>query len=132
MPPSLPSHVSVVGLGAEGWDGLSIAARDRVVAAAVVIGAHRHLGLLPAVEGQTRCPWPSPFSLSPIYEHPDRPVVVLASGDPLLFGVATRLRGVVGDRMEVVPALSCVTQARARMLWSAEESVVVSAVGRRP
>lgn len=129
--PDLPSAVTVVGVGADGWPGLPEASRERVLAAPVVVGSARQLALLPEVEGQERRTWPTPFALAAVEDPDGRAVVVLASGDPLLSGVATSLRPLVGDRMDVLPAPSSVALARARMLWSAEETVVVSAVGRR-
>ncbi len=60
-------------------------------------------------------------------------VVALASGDPLVSGVATTLVDLLGkDAVEVVPALSSVALARARMRWSAESTEVVTLVGRDP
>jgi precorrin-6Y C5,15-methyltransferase (decarboxylating) len=131
VPDSLPSRVSVVGIGADGWAGLSEVSRERIAAAEVVIGAVRQLGLLPDVDGQERTAWPSPLSYDVLAEHPDREVVVLASGDPMLSGVGTALRQLLGDRMEVLPTVSSVALARARMRWSAEETAVVTTVGRR-
>ena len=131
VPASLPSRVSVVGLGADGWSGLGEAARARVAAAEVVIGSTRQVSLLPPGEGQERRVWPSPLSYDLLGDHAGRDVVVLASGDPLLSGIATALRPVVGDRLDVLPAVSSVALARARMRWSAEETAVVTTVGRR-
>ncbi|WP_246142819.1 precorrin-6y C5,15-methyltransferase (decarboxylating) subunit CbiE [Nocardioides rubriscoriae] len=132
MPDPLPSHVTVVGLGADGWAGLSPQSRSRVSAAEVVVGSSRQLGLLPDVAGQQRRTWPSPLTYDLLADHADRPVVVLASGDPLVSGIATSLARVVGaDRVEVLPAVSSVSLARARMVWDAESSEVVTVVGRR-
>ncbi|HTF49456.1 MAG TPA: cobalamin biosynthesis bifunctional protein CbiET, partial [Pseudonocardia sp.] len=68
------SPVAVVGIGADGWPGLSPAARRAVVGAEVVLGSRRQLELLtehPAAEYLTESPdgrlaaelveWPSPL-----------------------------------------------------------------------
>ena len=55
---------------------------------------------------------------------------MLASGDPLLSGIGTTLAGLVGHRLRVLPSVSSVALARARMRWSAEETAVVTVVGR--
>jgi precorrin-6B C5,15-methyltransferase / cobalt-precorrin-6B C5,C15-methyltransferase len=78
--------VTVVGIGADGWDGLSPAARRAVAGADVLRGSARQLGLVPAGVDAERVPWPSPMALA-VRElptaHPGRRVVVLASGDPM-------------------------------------------------
>ena len=61
--------------------------------------------------------------------HPD--AVVLASGDPLRSGIATTLIDLVGpDRVRVHPHVGSDALARARQGWSAEETLVVTTVGR--
>ncbi len=136
MPSSPPvpsaSQVVVVGIGADGWDGLAASLRDRVLAADVLLGGARHLDLVPAVPGQSRQAWPSPLRAglpSLLASYAGRTVVALASGDPLVSGIATTLID-LGVSVEVVPAVSSVALARARMGWSAESCVVVTVVGR--
>jgi precorrin-6B C5,15-methyltransferase / cobalt-precorrin-6B C5,C15-methyltransferase len=127
--------ITVVGIGADGWGGLAEAARARVEEASVVLGGRRHLELLPDVPGQRREAWPSPLRdglpelLALLDGEPG--VVALASGDPLLSGVATTLIDLLGrEQVEVLPAVSSVSLARAAMGWSAESCSVVSLVGR--
>ncbi len=126
--------IIVVGIGADGWDGLSPVARERIEQASVVLGGRRHLDLLPEIAGQRRTPWPSPLreglpALLGSVGGTD--VVALASGDPLVSGVATTLIDLLGgDRVSVVPAVSSVALARAAMGWPAESHATVSVVGR--
>lgn len=131
----MSTRVTVVGIGADGWAGLSDAAKAIVEAADVVLGGKRHLTMLPAAD-QVREPWPSPLleGLPALLEKRDgQKVVALASGDPLVSGIATTLVELLGDdAVDVVPALSSVTLARARMRWSAESTEVVTLVGRDP
>ncbi|MFC9252153.1 precorrin-6y C5,15-methyltransferase (decarboxylating) subunit CbiE [Amycolatopsis thailandensis] len=122
------SPLTVVGIGADGWPGLSAQAREAVLRADVVVGAPRQLAYLPA--GVKSEPWPSP--LLPALDDflaGRSGVCVLASGDPLLSGIGTTLIQ-RGYDVEVLPALSSVTLARARLGWSAEETEVVTVVGR--
>lgn len=133
----MSTHVTVIGIGADGWAGLADAARTQLEAADVVLGGERHLAMLPEVPGQTREPWPSPLrdGLPELLQRFTRheKVVALASGDPLVSGIATTLVEVLGsDVVEVVPALSSVALARARLRWSAESTEVVTLVGRDP
>lgn len=126
-------RVRVVGIGADGWDGLSLSSRQVVSEAEVLLGGARHLELVPASTA-VREPWPTPLldSLSAILDRYDgHRVVVLASGDPLLSGIATTIIALLGpDQVEVHPAVSSASLARARLGWSAESTDVVSVVGR--
>ncbi|WP_370616560.1 precorrin-6y C5,15-methyltransferase (decarboxylating) subunit CbiE [Mumia sp. Pv 4-285] len=130
------TRVCVVGIGADGWAGLSEPVRERVHAADVVLGGSRHLALLPEVEGQVRRTWPSPMrdGLVPLLDElAGGSVVALASGDPMVSGIGTTLVALLGaDAVEVLPAVSSVALARARMHWAAESVDVVSLVGRDP
>jgi precorrin-6Y C5,15-methyltransferase (decarboxylating) len=128
---ALPSRVTVVGIPADGWRGLGDPARELLTNAPVVLGATRQLALLPNLPGQRRQPWPNPFSLAPLGDHAGEEVVVLASGDPFVSGIGSTLLRLVGpERLEVVPAVSSVALARARMGW--DDAEVVTVVGRRP
>jgi precorrin-6Y C5,15-methyltransferase (decarboxylating) len=124
----------VVGIGADGWDGLSPRARRAVEHADVLRGSARQLALVPDDVPAERVPWPSP--MAPALEslpgdHPGRRVVVLASGDPMLSGVGTSLVRLHGaGAVEVVPHPSSVTLACARLGWAVEDTAVVTLVGR--
>ncbi|MFJ9317039.1 precorrin-6y C5,15-methyltransferase (decarboxylating) subunit CbiE [Pimelobacter simplex] len=123
--------LTVVGITADGH--LPPAGRALVGRAEVLLGGERHLALVPAVPGQVRRPWPRPMAALPdvLREHAGRTIVALASGDPLVSGIGTTLIRMLGaDAVAVVPAVSSVALARARMGWSAEESAVVTLVGR--
>jgi precorrin-6Y C5,15-methyltransferase (decarboxylating) len=126
------TEIVVVGIGADGWASLSPSSQALVLEASVLWGGSRHLSLVPSVDGQVRVPWPSPLSSglpSLLAEYAGRPVVALASGDPLVSGIATTLLE-YGAPVRVVPAVSSVSLARARMGWSFESCAVVTLVGR--
>jgi precorrin-6Y C5,15-methyltransferase (decarboxylating) len=126
--------VVVVGIGADGWDGLPPSSRRAIEAAEVLRGSARQLGLLPASVAAERVPWPSPMGPAMAAlagEHEGRRVVVLASGDPMLSGIGTSLVRLLGtDAVEVLPHPSSVSLACARLGWAVEETAVVSTVGR--
>jgi len=132
--PTSDLRVTVVGVGADGWDGLTPAARAVIASADVVLGGPRQLGLLPVTAGQIHQPWPSPLSAALpelLTQFVGRRVVALASGDPMLSGIGTTLVDILGtDRVTVIPHLSSVTLARSRLGWSAESTAAVSVVGR--
>ncbi|MGY1705898.1 precorrin-6y C5,15-methyltransferase (decarboxylating) subunit CbiE [Geodermatophilus sp. SYSU D00697] len=128
------SPLVVVGIGADGWDGLAPASRAEVERAEVLLGSARQLALVPPAVGARRVPWPSPLSEALpglLEEHAGRAVVVLASGDPMLSGIGTTLTRLLGsDRVRVLPAPSSVSLACARLGWAVEETEVVTLVGR--
>ncbi|GAA4553466.1 precorrin-6y C5,15-methyltransferase (decarboxylating) subunit CbiE [Amycolatopsis samaneae] len=124
------SPFPVVGIGADGWAGLSEQARAAVLAADVVIGGARQLALLP--DGTPTVEWPARLLNKLdgfLAKYSDRRICVLASGDPLLSGIGSTLLD-RGYEVEILPSLSSVTLARARLGWSAERTEVVSVVGR--
>jgi precorrin-6Y C5,15-methyltransferase (decarboxylating) len=126
--------VTVVGIGADGWAGLDPARQEAVRSADVLLGGERHLALVPADVDAERRPWPSPMREGLpglLAELEGRRVVALASGDPFVSGIGTTLVSLLGDtHVEVLPGVSSVSLARARMGWSAESSQVVTLVGR--
>ncbi|MET8157685.1 precorrin-6y C5,15-methyltransferase (decarboxylating) subunit CbiE [Sphaerisporangium sp. NPDC005289] len=133
MPAASVPPVVVVGVGADGWDGLSPAARAEVAAAEVLIGSVRQLALIPDT-GAERVAWPSPMLPAVpgvLSRRAGRKVCVLASGDPMFHGVGTTLVRLLGaGRVRVLPHPSSVSLACARMGWPVEDTGVVSLVGR--
>lgn len=125
--------IAVVGIGAGGWPDLTEESRAEIASCDVLFGGRRHLDLVPDCRYEKR-PWPSPLlpALDGLLaEHAGRRICVLASGDPLLSGIGgTLVRRLGADRVRVLPAVSSVTLARARLGWTAEDTDVVSAVGR--
>lgn len=133
VPPSPPAFV--VGIGADGWPGLSPTARQALGEAEVLIGGPRQLDLLPVRE----CPgervgWPSPLRPAVprlLAEHAGRRIAVLASGDPMFYGIGRALSEELGPaRLRVLPHPSSVSYACARLGWPAEDTEVVTLVGR--
>jgi precorrin-6B C5,15-methyltransferase / cobalt-precorrin-6B C5,C15-methyltransferase len=128
------SSVTVVGVGADGWDGLAPASRAVVSAATVIIGSSRQLDLLPGEVSGRRVPLPSPLmpALTALLDRQDPSgIVVLASGDPLLYGIGSTLVRLLGaDHVTVLPHPSSVSLAAARLGWSLDDLEVITTVGR--
>ncbi|GAB3127220.1 precorrin-6y C5,15-methyltransferase (decarboxylating) subunit CbiE [Tsukamurella serpentis] len=123
--------VTVVGIGADGWSGLSDDARAELIAATVIHGSARQLALLPPEVTAQRRQWPSP--LLPALDGLGSGVHLLASGDPMFYGIGATLAARRPDLpLRVIPHLSCYALACARMTWPAHEVTVVSAVARDP
>ena len=90
---AMPRWLSIVGIGEDGSEGLSPVARGLISDAEFVFGGRRHLGLAaPLIQGAAKA-WPSPFdtAVSEVLRHRGHPVCVLASGDPLCYGVGATL-----------------------------------------
>ncbi|MFJ8621762.1 precorrin-6y C5,15-methyltransferase (decarboxylating) subunit CbiE [Kitasatospora sp. NPDC093550] len=135
--PELPPTITVVGIGADGWPGLATDSRAALRDAEVVVGGRRQLDLLPHDEVTAeRLPWPSPLRPAVpglLAAHADRRVIVLASGDPMFYGIGRTLAETVGaERLRVLPHPSSVSYACARLGWPLEATEVVSLVGRPP
>jgi len=122
----------IVGIGADGLEGLSPATRAVVEAAEVLIGADRHHGLAPDLPAE-RIAWPSPFSalIETLQGLRGRRVVVLATGDPLWFSVGARIGRDI-DPTEIVyhPQLSAFQLAAVRMGWSMADLETLTVHGR--
>ena len=123
--------LTVVGIGEDGYKGLGRNARHALLQARQVFGSSRQLDLLPLCIQAERRLWPSPFSLQPVLEQRGEPLCVLASGDPMLFGVGVSLsRQVPADEMRVIPAPSSYSLAAARLGWALQDVVTLSVVAR--
>lgn len=128
-------RLDVVGLPAGGWSELGESARTVIASADVLIGGRRHLGLVPVeVCPAERVAWPSPLrsALPGLLERcAGRRTVVLASGDPLVYGIGSTLIELLGAAgVRIHPAISSVALARARLGWPRETVQVVTVVGR--
>ena len=127
--------ITVVGIGADGWDGLSSQARAALLDADLLVGGERQLDLLPAAAGGERRAWPKRLATLvdelPALVAEGRSVAVVASGDPLLHGVgATILRRLGPEGVRVLPSVSSYALACARLLWPQAEAELVSATSR--
>jgi precorrin-6Y C5,15-methyltransferase (decarboxylating) len=125
-------RVTVVGIGADGWEGLGARARAAVLAAEEVIGSLRQLDLLPSGT-PPRTAWPLPMApaVDALVARPAGAVCVLASGDPMLHGIGVTLAArLPPDRLTVIPHVSAFALACARLGWAEAEVELVSAVAR--
>ena len=123
--------LTVTGIGEDGFTGLGKTARHALLAASTIFGSQRQLDLLPpCIRGQ-RLTWPSPFSLDALLAMRGEPVCVLASGDPMFFGVGASLaRQLPSNEMLILPASSSCSLAAARMGWPLQDVVTLSVVAR--
>jgi len=124
--------LAVVGIGEDGLDGLGPAARAAVEAGEVLVGGARHLAMLPNHPGERLC-WRRPLdaTLDDLEARRGQRVVVLASGDPMCFGVGELLARHFGPgNMRVLPAPSTFSLVCARLGWSLIVTACLSVHGR--
>ena len=104
----------------------------QIETAGVVIGGQRQLDLLPDTVVAERVAWPSPLRPAVrelVERHRSRGLVVLASGDPMFFGIGRALVEEVGaHNLRILPQPSSISLACARLGWPVEDTDVVSLV----
>jgi precorrin-6B C5,15-methyltransferase / cobalt-precorrin-6B C5,C15-methyltransferase len=125
--------IVVVGLGADGMAGVAEVSRAELRRATVVYGSRRQLDLLDDTVTAQRRTWPKPLlpALDSLTDGVDGDVHVVASGDPLLHGIgSTLIRRYGADRVAVLPHVSSVTLACARMGWAVQDTEIISLVWR--
>lgn len=124
--------LTVIGVGEDGYDGLSARARLAVGTAEVIVGSERLLAFLPAHTAEIH-EWPQPFSavIDRIRPLRGRRTVILATGDPLNYGVARKLLTFIPfDEVEIIPHLSAFSLAAARVGWSLPDCDTLTLHGR--
>ena len=124
--------LTIIGLGEEGLEGLSPVARKHVEQAQTLVGGARHLAKVPNGTAE-RLTWASPLTrtVGEILQRRGRRVVVLATGDPLWFGIGvTLLRFVPADETCIIPGVSAFALAAARLGWPLAEVECLTLHGR--
>lgn len=112
--------LTIIGIGEDGWEGLSASARRALDAAQHIIGSERTLAMLPSLHGKQHL-WPQPFSAVIDQLQPLRgePVAMLATGDPMNFGAARKiLTWLPIAEVTIIPHLSAFSLSAARLGWS--------------
>lgn len=124
--------LTIIGVGETGIDGLRAGEKLLVVQARNVIGPARFLDGLDG-ETQNLVPWQSPLTtmIEQVKELAGTETVLLATGDPMHFGIgATLLRFFPIDEMLVLPTSSAFSLAGARLGWALQNVAQISLHGR--
>src|SRR5262245_19347719 len=125
--------IHIIGIGGDGLAGLTSRARDLVTGADMLVGSDPALRLLPEVSaervrigsdlGEVTEKLRSGFG--------KKRIVVIATGDPLFYGVARYLCDRLGkDRFEVLPHVSSMQLAFARVKETWEEAYLTDLSAR--
>ncbi len=125
-------RVQIVGIGDDGLDGMTGQARRLLEEAEVLVGPDSCAGLLPdALRSRLETAANLEELVEQIEAAASRRVVVLASGDPLFYGTARYVCSRLGkDRFEVVPHVSSMQLAFARVKESWEDAFLANLAGQ--
>ena len=123
--------LTLIGMGEDGIDGLSAAARTLIAEADIIVGSGRLLSLLPPLSAALYN-WPSPFDpmIDRIRSWSGKKVVILATGDPMNYGVGALLAPRLKQELKIIPTPSAFSLAAARMGWPLPEVEMISLHGR--
>lgn len=125
--------LSIIGIGEDGINSLSVQAQAKLKNAHYVFGGKRHLTLAQSlIHGQTER-WSSPIqkSIQKIQSLTPSPVVILASGDPFWYGIGSlAIQSLSPNEWQSFPTLSSYTLACNRLGWTGQSIETVSLCGR--
>ncbi len=126
------NRVHIVGIGDDGLEGLTQRARELVENAEKLLGTEATLSLIPPTSAERftiRADLEAAVAV--IADASDQRMVLLASGDPLFYGVARFLCDRLGkDRFEVMPHVSSMQMAFARVKESWEDAYLTNLANR--
>lgn len=125
---SSPQKVYILGIGDDGLEGLTSAARQLIDQAEILLGSE---GTLKMIRGAAAARIEPVADLEKIVariaESPSRRIVVLMIGDPMFYGTARFLCDRVGkERFEIVPHVSSMQLAFARLKESWDEAYLAN------
>ncbi|MCP5080533.1 MAG: precorrin-6y C5,15-methyltransferase (decarboxylating) subunit CbiE [Alphaproteobacteria bacterium] len=128
----MSAWLSLIGTGADGVAGLTPGAKALLEQAEIVIAPKRlqNSGDFGTSEVHN---WTSPITgtLDKLATWRGRNVAILATGDPLHYGIGVTLLERFGlDEMRILPAPSAFSLAAARMGWAVQDAETLSLHGR--
>jgi precorrin-6B C5,15-methyltransferase / cobalt-precorrin-6B C5,C15-methyltransferase len=127
--------LSIVGMGEDGLEGVSVVGQSLLAQATLIVGGERHLSMLPSDDPRKKLLWTSPIadSIQKIIQRRGESICVLCSGDPMCYGIGvTLLRQIPIAEMTIIPATSAFSLACARLGWSLTDIETLSLCGRDP
>ena len=128
----MTAWLNIVGVGADGLSGLPAGSQALIETADLIVGGDRHLAMV--TNGLARkIAWEFPLDglVQEITAARTSRVVVLATGDPMAFGIGSTLaRHFDPDDMTILPAPGAFSLAAARMAWPLHGCTCLTLHGR--
>lgn len=129
--------LTIIGIGDDGFDGLTPANQQLCFDANILLASERHLQDMPELNAEIHV-WGSPLhkGIQKILSWRDlgldgKNVVILATGDPMHFGIgATMAKRLPIAEICIIPSPSAFSLAAARLGWGLRKVNCVSAHGR--
>ena len=123
-----PQKIYIIGIGDDGVAGLTVLAQQLIDDAEIIVGPSATLAMVTNQQAQhVEIGASFDDAVKLIGEHPERRIVVLATGDPLFYGIARYLCGQLGkERFEVVPHVRTMQLAFARVKESWDEAYLTN------
>ncbi len=129
-----PRRLLVIGLTAGGVESLPARLISRIVQADVLVGGRRHLDYFPHFEGKKLV---VAADIDPVVQRlrqaliQDEQAVILASGDPLCYGIGATLRRYFPpETLEIIPAPTAFQLAFAALAEPWHDAALLSAHAR--
>ena len=125
----MTAWLTIIGIGEDGLSGLGTLAREVIDDAEFLFGGERHLALV----GKKGLIWKSPLedSFVELDQLQGKKVVVIATGDPMWFGIGATLGLRYGpDAIKVIPSSSAFSLVAARLTWPLNEIDCLTVHGR--
>lgn len=130
----MPKHkVHIIGVAPDGASSLTSQSRRLVNRAEIVFGGKRLLTLFPSLTGERITIANNLIKVTNLIKRNlgQKRMVILASGDPNFYGIASYLTGKLGKNVvEIIPNVSAMQLAFARTKESWEDAVFVSVHSR--
>ncbi|OAI47045.1 hypothetical protein AYO44_10225 [Planctomycetaceae bacterium SCGC AG-212-F19] len=128
----MSSFIDVIGIGADGAASLRADLRERIRSADFLAGGERNLDYFPDAPGQRFVLKDNLIALlEELDKRSSQRCVVLASGDPLFYGVGTYILRVLGsEHVRIEPTLSSMQWAFAHAGLSWQDASLASIHGR--
>lgn len=125
---ALTQSMKLIGIGDNGLESLLPQYAQWIEESEVLVGGERVLSFFPYYQGEKLAIKGGLQTLVERLQNETRPTVVLASGDPLFFGIGSYLSSKIN--IEVYPYLSSIQLTFAKMGESWQDAYLVSVHGR--
>jgi precorrin-6Y C5,15-methyltransferase (decarboxylating) len=126
--------IDVVGIGLDGWNGLSIAVQNLVDRATLIVGSQRHLNYVEHLDHERLVLGDLQTAierLQPLLDRGDERIVILVSGDPLFFGLGRLLlANLPAEKLTFHPHISSIQLAFNRIKIPWQDAQLISIHGR--